>query len=111
MTKALIGAIVALALALCGALYYAHHEAQEAASATLQATQLQAQLGATQARLGAVQSQAQAQQKKLEVAQQELRNALKKNQEWADGAVPPGVVGSLCQYVPCAAPPAARSVR
>lgn len=111
MIKYLIAALVAMTVALGGALYWARHEAQTAASATLQAQAYKTQAEAAQARLGAVQKQVQAQQSKLESAQQELRNVLKQNQAWSDGAVPPDVARSLCQYVPCAAPPAAGSVR
>lgn len=101
MTKYLIAAIVALTLALGGALWWARHEAQNAAYATLQAQDAKAQAEAAQARLQRVQKQVKAADDRADLAVQELRNALDKNRSWADSRVPDDVAGSLCKYARC----------
>lgn len=109
LSKYLWAAITVLGLALAGSLYALRSTTMELGEATLQVGELSSRLEATQARLGAIQKQVVTATKKRQEAEKELRDVLKQNKEWADGAVPPAVVDSLCKRVRCS-PAGARGV-
>lgn len=97
MTKYLIAAIVALAVALAGALYglKAAHEELGGMSVALESAQ--AALTSQKALTDRIQTQVQREKARADANRMELRNALKNNAEWAARPVPTDVAGSLCK--------------
>lgn len=110
MTKYLFGAIALLSLALCGALYgvKALHDDNTAIVVSLHEAK-QAQSDA-EAKTSRIQTQVQYEKARADANRSLLRNALKKNDEWARAPVPVDVADSLCQP-PAKCSPAAGTVR
>ena len=110
VTKYLIAAVVALVVALSGALYGAKVLYDSRAGMAIALESAQAALSSQKALTERIQTQVQREKTRADANRTELRNALKENAEWASGRTPPAVADSLCKP-PARCSPAAGTVR
>jgi len=110
MTKYLIAALAVLGLALAGSLYALKLSRAEVTYTTVALESSQAALASQKALTAKIQARVVAEKTRADANRQELRNALKKNAEWAASAVPPDVAGVLCKP-PALCSPGAGTVR
>jgi hypothetical protein len=97
MNQYLIAAVVALGLALSGALWAVSELRDSRAAMVVSLNEAKEDLAASQARTNEIQVQVQREKTRADANRSLLRNALKENEKWAAGAVPPAVADSLCR--------------
>ena len=97
ITKYLWIAVVALGLALSGALWAVSELRDSRAAIQVSLYEANLQLAQAQATTARIQVQVQREKARADANRRLLRNALKENDAWARGAVPPAVSDSLCQ--------------
>lgn len=110
LTKYLWIAVVALGLALSGALWAVSELRDSRAAMVVSLNEAIQAKGAAEAKTSRIQAQVQHEKARADANRSLLRNALKENEAWASGAVPPAVADSLCRK-PAVCAPAAGTVR
>lgn len=110
MNRYVIALAVVLAVALAGSLYGLKATRDTLAGTTIALESAQAALAQQQQLTARIQTLAAKEKGRADANRQELRNALKKNAEWAARAVPADVAGVLCKP-PAVCPAAAGTVR
>lgn len=101
MTKYLWAALLALTIALCGALYAAHSTRETLTATRVQVEGLSSRLGTLEKRHKDMVAGVQSLMTRSQQHDRDLKAAFQSHPDWSAAPVPPAVRDRLCEYVEC----------